>query len=179
MGVRASTDITDRMSGARLPAFQPSNTEVNGVVSASDQNESAGARDGIDSVKAEAGYSVLIVRWHKSVDAFDPAETLISMAESHGYPVKHRAGKNPGRTTLRIDTEESARRGKRRKPQLVSREARSALNKLLRAAMRDERLAPSISALVTRSQSGEDVSKELIEKLSELKTPRGTDSSVS
>jgi len=150
------------------------------VAPANDQNDPLGeAKDGADSVKAEAGYNVLIVRWHKSVDAFDPAETLVSMAESHGYPVKHRVGKNPGRTTLRIDTEQSARRIKSRKTQLVSREARSALNKLLRAAMRDERLAPSIAALVARSQNGEDVSKELVGKLAELQTSRGADPSVS
>src|SRR5216683_1513084 len=123
-----------------------------------------------ESDKPSYGYNVLLVRWHKSANAFDPAETLSAVAESHGYRAKHKAGKIPGRATLRIDTEASVRKSKRRNSQLLSPDARRALNKLFRAAIRDERLAPAIAALLARSQGGEDVSAELIKLLPQIQS---------
>ena len=125
-----------------------------------------------ESDKPSYGYNVLLVRWHNSADAFDPAETLSAVAESHGYLVKHKAGKIPGRATLRIDTEASVAKVKRRKSQLLSPDARRALNKLFRSAIRDERMAPAIAALLARSQEGEDVSAELIKLLPQIPTSR-------
>ena|GEM_PF-3847355 len=111
---------------------------------------------------AESAYNVLIVRWHKSADAFNPVDTIQAVAEDHGYRVKSTVAKKSGRYSIRIDTEASVKGRKGRKPELVSREAAKTVAKLLRSAMRDPRLAPTIAALATRSQAGEDVSAELL-----------------
>jgi hypothetical protein len=129
------------------------------------------------NLPAEAGYNVLIIRWHKSADAFNPVDTITAVAEDHGYRVKSTVARKSGRFSIRIDTEASAKGGKRRKPELVSRETARAAAKLFRAAMRDPRLAPTIAALATRSQAGEDVSAELLKVVTETQASSQTVSS--
>jgi hypothetical protein len=109
----------------------------------------------------ESRYHQITVRVFKGIEDFDVPAALTALAEASSLQAKLRTSKG-GRVSFQVDTAESAKVSGRGRPRkLVDKETEKKAVALLRAAMKDPARAPQITALLAKSENGEDVSQQL------------------